>query len=1254
MKAGFRRWTAAVLLFVFFCNFLQVSKFNVAASEIEHKIEIPLIKPAVPEIKLLSGEVTSVLSSVSQSSNTITLSGAAGAGYDFSTVAEGIQKMQSDMAGIKSSMGIKGAAAVTEVFSINNAIDDCYYKPLLEEVYMLEEYVMLEENMAGAYTGFFDLQAGSPNTGNMECRELEILGYDFLLTDESYDGNKYQYNRLSSDSAISKETAVMDIYKALGIEIQQIQLYCNPREKVDMINSPAVKGLPWLVNDIDASRGRTDAFITRTVPKAYAGKAQRELHWSSSDVSPTEVITLGEFIVRVADMMDLYGEPVISDAEMNTLLQVFGGKIPTSLSGAQLEAYIYLRSRGILTDEYQVFSSALTFKQMIEILMRVKDVDSRQDLKDIQITMDVSDSLVNAGFFPKTITVADGDSAIHIKEDYNYMNVTTYDYFIDMTGSGFSAGETPYIPVDLNNPEGSTGFNGASIDGYKTIDGRQYLHIRINAASATDYFSSVQALTGQNPAFMLVDKNNPDRKLAFLQGGGVYNVTGSINGVTLTDRATFDKAQGSWQGYVDYERSQAGGSDSGLLSWIKNIFTPMTVAAADSVDDVEVTMTVFNWSNVDQDPNINSQEQLDIYAQVQVDLINDTAMLRMSKSQTATFRQNIKRRTDTGSSGSRAVQGIASISGSTLVPLQGFIDNGLVYEPDVWDLSDVLVLDTKYGRVTLNQTMCTVLAGTTLYKLSPGTQLFAISKETNDVLVDFRAVYGWSSTIADITITGTGESFNVSVSQFDENNKTAQVVTSYIKMTDYFDNDASSAGSRNALFIPENIITENPGYMMTSNYKLANWLTIDSYNPNENALYVFYHRKAFINAQMAVPNDQAVVADIQRYMGYKTAEMNDWVIRKFPLDFLSHNEAGRVSYIEDYGYIYNLPTYDDFTYEKYLNGEYFLPLYYRPNPAVSTYGPQIRNANVNIWDTLPQGTRVYGKESSTGEPKTLTVDWKGNIGQFTGNAREVVNAVPAGVQSLFSGVSLQYADADAYTELLTSVSQGGRVAVYFGTSQMSVNSDSSKANIVINNSFPGRNRGGIEYRCEFTLGEDTKFYEIARWKLNASDKNWQSMYVHFGSVLEEKTVEEIQQDSEELQRNPIQIITEEYKEGFGDFDEFSFEYLLHQVDTFSYWILYIAVKILPMFMIVALTIVMGISFMNDNKIVQLIVDKTFDPVKFLTFGHMTFRKLSKKQCLMTLMIGYIMFTLIVDGNIIKVIMFVSRFLDITAQMLRNV
>ena len=74
---------------------------------------------------------------------------------------------------------------VTALHSINNRIDGCFYKPKLSETMDLMHYVIDNGGFASVYTESFDRDNEDEyKPHGTQTRALEILGYDFLLSNE--------------------------------------------------------------------------------------------------------------------------------------------------------------------------------------------------------------------------------------------------------------------------------------------------------------------------------------------------------------------------------------------------------------------------------------------------------------------------------------------------------------------------------------------------------------------------------------------------------------------------------------------------------------------------------------------------------------------------------------------------------------------------------------------------------------------------------------------------------------------------------------------------------------------------------------------------------------------------------------------------------------------------------------------------------------------------------------------------------------
>ena len=737
-------------------------------SEIEEPVEVFVTNP---NFKV---DVSSVVTAVEQVESKV------------DAVSKSVEVLSKNSEIIIDKLGTKSAAAVTEVYSINNNIATAYYKPESDEIYNLEE-IVLSKGFANAYTGFFDLDWTEPYTGGAESRALEILGYDFLLANESYDGKVYNAEKINS--GISYQTAIMDIYKALGLEIQEVACYYSASTKENLINSPAIKNLSWIVNDLDVSRGRTEVFVTRTNPSYYVEKAKRELHLSDDTTSAHNTITSGEFIVLLKAMMELYGEPVISDGEMNQLLQVYGVEIPNYLTNPQKYAYMYLRARGIIVDNTIDFTTALTLEQMLDMLMRVQDVDSRATLKEIQVTMDISDELVAAGYFPRTAGITYGSDAIQIKQEI-YGEVTYYDYYIRKVDTGFTS-DNIYVPLDVYNLSDSQSISGVVNYGVELIDGIEYYHLQINPVSPnSEYFSRNAAYIGIDGQWLLLAENGNNKVVAIQQGGGKYTYDKQGSNIIYTIRDTTS----------DGNVLIASADNNSLWSKIKSLFEPVTVKANPADGNTRIKLTIYNVSNIDTSAYESVEEWAMSYNQVmalaEFDKANDSMQVVLPKNYVSQFIASIKRTSDSISK-HPAITALSTIEGdSLLVSYRELVDLGIIYDTkevlsaEMYDNS-ILVLDTKYGRVTLNNGSRCIVVGTNTYRCSGSNVLWTPDIVNNDLLIDFRAIYGWTGNIVNTVVTGDGDSYTVNIEPISDSTQYSYLSENTIRMVNIFESGSS-------------------------------------------------------------------------------------------------------------------------------------------------------------------------------------------------------------------------------------------------------------------------------------------------------------------------------------------------------------------------------------------------------------------------------------------------------------------------------
>lgn len=470
---------------------------------------------------------------------------------------------------------------VSELYSINNTIPNGCYKPKIDELDNIMEIASKRYRYASVYGGYFDVDNTPENNLGVTQRAVEVLGPDILLDSEAYqftDDNEMSAiggtyvtspviteNSSSTDllaQTVSLDTAIMNIYKAMGINLYDYKFKIE-RGTINKETSPAIKGLPGTIRDVDGYK--TYVFITRTNPVLYKEKYIRDNpNLSSRSVSDSSKLTISEFFILLRDMMEYYGEPIMTDQEMYELMQAYGADIPTYLDDEGRRAYLYLKSRGIISDTIFVedLFNPIKKNEMIDVLMRVADENSRETYKNIQLTKSIDSELVSKGYYPKTVSIADFDNAITVDERTIYEDATYYDYLIKIDENtefknivGVSS-EILYVS-NINA-------NGTTVED-TTYIGREneYYHFSIPIKYPKDALLS---------NFIVVDSSDSSDKPAMLllpQGGGIYTFDSKsdVTGMVRLKREAFDRTNTAFENYVDKETGpNSGNKDSNSSS----------------------------------------------------------------------------------------------------------------------------------------------------------------------------------------------------------------------------------------------------------------------------------------------------------------------------------------------------------------------------------------------------------------------------------------------------------------------------------------------------------------------------------------------------------------------------------------------------------------------------------------------------------------------------------------------------------------
>lgn len=1090
---------------------------------------------------------------------------------------------------------------VSQIYSVNSTISNCFYKPKLSEIVNLTEYVIENGGFAAVYDGTYDLGwTNAYKPAGTQTRALEILGYDFLLQKESYtleDGYK-----ASLASVVTYQTAIMDIYKALGKEQYDIQLSYSPDSSITMETSPVVKNLPSYLTGINTSCGRTDVFVTRTNPSKYMTLAESDIKTVTKSLYGN-VITCGDFLVLLQEMMHLYGEPVISTQETNELLQAYGSTIPMGIRSTYKDAMVYLKARGVLNIELDL-TVPITVNQIADILMCVKDTESRTDYKKIVLTKEISSELVSKGYYPTTIDVSYDEDAVQVEEFYDYSTADKYDYLVNVpsacefkTSNGVGIAN-PYIPE--NESYASPPLDGTEFLGIE--DGFYHFRVPISYSSS------------KNEIIINTSDSTDTPKCWILPvGGGIYTTSESGNGEIEFDRVNFEN--GEYTSYATKERKKSRAS--ALYDLLSAVSVHALADSSYTTGNGVTTYTATDTTKVVNKSTLASSSE-----------VSETSLPNAAK---AYFSKIVGDRYDptyyivaNGSDGiykseyivstdkSDSLEAIATLQNDVLFDYKSMIAAGLVTSsetPKPEDGGMVLRIPTKKGNIILNQRTHEIRVGTVVYRVPTSLQLFEYT--TDSLMVDFRVVYGWASDKADITYAKSSSgnqsmSLPAPSSEFLSTNKFASRAI--------YEPTVLATGKLSSSSYLPTMVSIKDSIILSSNYYKASWVIYQAYDSDagqEHDYLINYYNKDIAGSRV---DDESDI--LKSLVGYSPTNDN-WVVRVTPLDRKYNSNEGEISYISGVGYVYNVPS--KWSLNDYLNGDIMLPIVdsniFTPDSVnfvdmnLSTYEcceyeygllPMLKNHTYSVFD-------LYNKES--------TVIDDTNSAFFAGMG---IYVAPAGVQN-FYGSYMEYSD-------LGTVAKARDSLLFLGNDMVTYNGNQLKI---------------VATGISLQISNSAKVYRVA---VDSGGTQYFQIYDADIEIAEDADVQ-----------NKLESIEVIVDDGANDVYEDDFKYrikaFISAIDDAVSMVITITFYIVPYAVIVLLTMLVGISVMADNKFLQLVVSKTIDPVKILTFGRRNFADFRIRDTFISLIIAYLIFGLLLRGNFFRILLSLIEWYNLIIGML---
>jgi hypothetical protein len=391
--------------------------------------------------------------------------------------------------------------------------------------------VPVESTYGIVYSGFFNNNhKPAEPTGD---RAVNILGADIKVDservriDSTEKSVKLTYEHTESPvGTVTLDYALMCIYKALGQDITDTYLYITP-STTGLDNTPItvarpVAKLTEVISPTDGLTYRVDenklyngwVFASRSNKEKYFSRAEIDGLIPNGKTQDGE-ISLVDLLPILQQAMYVYGEPHITEQEQLYLLQAYGANLPYFF-GEESPAYKaaeYLMCRGITSPKFN-FSQPLTRDVLFELLMKVKDKDSRETFKQINITADVD--LLKKGIYP--ITLVSEQNPMRIVGTATTTTVSAYaqhfDYFVNGAFIINGKEDTPFVAEHTtNHSEVPAPMPGATYEG--TSDG--YMHFKISSRITGDVFINS------------TDANASPSQIKIESGGGYYN-----NGVRMS------------------------------------------------------------------------------------------------------------------------------------------------------------------------------------------------------------------------------------------------------------------------------------------------------------------------------------------------------------------------------------------------------------------------------------------------------------------------------------------------------------------------------------------------------------------------------------------------------------------------------------------------------------------------------------------------------------------------------------------------
>ena len=368
------------------------------------------------------------------------------------------------------------------------------------------------------------------------------------------------------------------------------------------------------------------------------------------------------------------------------------------------------------------------------------------------------------------------------------------------------------------------------------------------------------------------------------------------------------------------------------------------------------------------------------------------------------------------------------------------------------------------------------------------------------------------------------------------------------------------------------------------------------------------------------------------------------------------NSPGAAYWLEGIGFVYNIPKASEFSLKKYFDGEYMLPLALANDSTTSTSKIGVINYNMNYWGTavlldnqngaeVPYGYTltpvgyVHYKDTSALKPYNVggTLPKKGDkdasgfellpfrspVSDYA-IAGKCMQLAPCGVYFYFGGNTMENVPPNAVTQTATAQNQ-----FFYGSNRVTFNA-------LDNDQTTSFNIVSSDVYNPIQLNNNQPFYRV--YRTGSYDILINNGVVSVGSM------------------NGIDdVVVDDYVTGYISpaIDGLASTSLIQAIDEGSSLLIVIAFKVLPMIGFILMTILIGLAFISNVKIVQVLCDKFIDPVKVLTFGVKDIHHWPFNRVIVPCILMFSLFAIFLNGNIIRLISWLAEWYGVVMKYGKN-